>query len=81
MQINLEISYKDGTTKTVSAEAVDIVAFEAKFDLSMARLEKEVRLTHLLWLAWHVEKRTGQKVEFEKWLETVEQVAAADSKK
>jgi len=81
MQINLEITYKDGNTKTVSAEAVDIVAFESKFDLSMARLEQEVRLTHLLWLAWHVEKRTGQKVEFEKWLETVEQVAAADSKK
>lgn len=81
MQINLDITYKDGNTKSVSAEAIDIVAFEGKFDLSMARLDKEVRLTHLLWLAWHVEKRTGQKIEFEKWLETVDQVAAADTKK
>lgn len=81
MNINLEISYKDGTTKTVSAEASDIVAFEAKFDISMARLEQEVRLTHLFWLAWSVESGSGEKLEFEPWLKKVSSVAAADQKK
>lgn len=81
MNINLEVTYKDGTSKTVSAGASEIVAFEAKFDISMARLEKEVRLTHLLWLAWVVEKNAGEKLDFDGWLKTVDMVAAADQKK
>jgi hypothetical protein len=74
--------FRDGTTKDVVGIAADIVAFETKFDLSMARLEKEVRMTHLFFLAWHVEKRTGgTNDEFEKWLETVDMVQAAEPKK
>lgn len=80
--INLQITYADGTTKQVEAGASDIVAFETKFDLSIARLEKDFRLTHLFFLAWAVDKRTGAtKDEFEKWLETVTLVEAAEQKK
>jgi hypothetical protein len=82
MNFNLQIVYSDGTTKDVVGKAADIVAFEQKFDLSMARLEKEVKLTHLFYLAWHVEHRTGStKEEFEKWLESVDLVTAGDAKK
>ncbi len=81
MKINLAITYNDGNKKDVSALAIDIVAFESKFDMSMANLEKNVRMTHLLWLAWHVEKRQSNAGEFEAWLETVSQVEAADTKK
>jgi len=80
--INLTISYTDGTEKAVTAIAADLVAFEIKFDISIARLEKEVRLTHLMFIAWNIEKRTGStKDEFEKWIETVSGVSADDSKK
>lgn len=80
--INLQITYADGTTKEVEAGAPDIVAFESKFDLSIARLEKDFRLTHLFYLAWHVDKRTGAtKAEFDAWLETVTLVEAAAQKK
>lgn len=80
--INLQVTYADGMTKQVEAGAADIVAFETKFDLSIARLEKDFRLTHLFFLAWAVEKRTGAtKDEFDKWLESVTLVEAAEQKK
>lgn len=82
MNINLQINYLDGTEKQVTAQAADLVAFETKFDLSIARLEKEVKLTHLLFIAWNVEKRTGAtKDEFEPWTETVSGIEALAQKK
>ena len=82
MQISLQLTYADGTEKTVSAMAADLVAFETKFDLSIARLESNIKLTHLLFIAWAAEKRTGAtKDDFEKWVESVETVGMADTKK
>lgn len=80
--INLRIQFTDGSEKTVSAIAADLIAFETRFDLSVARLESEIRLTHLFFLAYSASKRTGETdLEFEKWTETVTMVAEADSKK
>jgi len=82
MQINLQITLTDETVKQVKAVAADLVAFETKFDLSVARLEKNVKLTHLLFLAWHAEHRTKQTaLDFDAWLENVEGIGLADSKK
>jgi hypothetical protein len=70
--IDLRVLFLDGSEETVTALAVDLIAFEAKFDMSVARLEKDVRLTHLFLLAWHVLKRQGKTSdEFEKWAEVV----------
>lgn len=82
MNFTLAIHYlgKD-EPKVVNGIAADIVAFETKFDISMSRLQKDVKLTHLMFLAYAVEKRTGATTdEFEKWLETVE-IVTADSPK
>jgi hypothetical protein len=82
MQINLRITYADGNSKNLTAIAVDLVAFEAKFDLSVARLENNIRLTHLFFLAYSVEKRSGvTSDEFEKWLESVVSIEAVTPKK
>lgn len=82
MNFNLSVVYSDGTTRDVVGKAVDIVAFEQKFDISMANLQKEVKLTHLFFLAWHAEHRTGNtKDEFEKWLDSVDMVQAVEPKK
>jgi len=82
MIINLQIGYTDNTTKEIAAKASDIVAFEERFDISMASLQNEVRLTHLLFLAWHSEKRTGvTKENFEKWVDSVESIEAVEPKK
>lgn len=80
--INLRIEFIDGSSAEVTAIAADLIAFESHFDLSVARLEKEIRLTHLFFLAWRVLKRTGQtKDEFEKWTESVSLVTEASGKK
>ena len=49
--LNLQITFLDGETITVSAIAADLVAFESHFDMSVAALADKVRLTHMFfWL-------------------------------
>jgi hypothetical protein len=80
--INLRILYLDGNEKEVKAVAADLIAFESRFDLSVARLAQEVRLTHMFYIAWHVEHRTkSTDLDFEQWTETVELVAEGEVKK
>ena len=80
--INLRVTYIDETTVECSAIAADLIAFESRFDLSVARLGDEVRLTHMFFLAWHALKRTGQTTDdFEKWVESVSMVSEAPTKK
>jgi hypothetical protein len=80
--INLRVVYLDGSETEVTAIAADLIAFEAKFDLSVARLEAEIRLTHLFFLAWHVQKRTAQtKEDFDKWVESVSIVTEGSDQK
>ena len=79
--IQLEIVYADGTTKDVSAVAVDLMRFEAHFDMSIAGLATP-KLTHLFYLAYSVEKRTKvTDLEFEPWVETIQVVREGSSKK
>lgn len=80
--INLQVKFIDGTTEDCTALASDLIAFEAHFDLSVARLQNEVRLTHMFYLAWHALKRTGKTTdEFEKWIELVSIVSEGSAKK
>ena len=82
MHIDLQLTYNDASVKVIRAAASDLVAFESKYDLSVARLEQNVKLTHLLFLAWHAEKRTkATGLEFEEWLDSVEAIEAAKQKK
>lgn len=82
MNFNLTVSFLDGSSCEVSGIAADLVAFEAEFDVSVTRLNAEMKITHLLWLAWHVLKRTGEtKDAFSKWVESVEGVEAGEAKK
>ena len=80
--IALLVEFTDGSQEPVDAIAADLIAFESKFDLSVVRLENEIRLTHLFFLAWHALKRQGKtKDEFEKWAESVSMVVQAEEKK
>lgn len=82
MNINLHVTFNDETDKTITATAADLVAFETKFDLSVAQLEKQVKLTHLLFIAHNAEVRAGNtKLDFEKWTETVSAIEASEAKK
>ncbi len=78
MRINLEIEQVDGTKLEVTASAIDLVKFEEKYDISVSRLDKEMKLTHLLFLAHTSLKRQNKTaLDFEAWLETVESVGAS----
>lgn len=79
--ITLDIVFIDGTTKTVSAVAIDLMRFEQHFDVSIAAL-REPKLTHLFFLAYSVEKRTGATgLEFDAWVETITIVREGSGKK
>lgn len=80
--IALSVTFLDGSEKTVEAVAADLLAFETKFDISIVKLQSEIRLTHLFFLAWHALKRTGETSdEFDKWIDTVSMVGEATPKK
>jgi hypothetical protein len=80
LKINLQVTYENGTKKLVVCNAADLVAFEDKYEVSISAIGAETKLSHLLFLAWHSEKRTGStKDDFDKWLETVASVGDSDS--
>lgn len=79
--ITLEIVFSDGTTKTVSAVAIDLMHFEQHFDMSIAGLSTP-KLTHLFYLAYSVEKRTkATDLDFEPWVESITVVREGSAKK
>lgn len=81
MNFTFLVTFQDGTSKEVDGTAVDLVAFEAEFDISVSNLGQG-KVTHLLWLTWHVEKRLGNSKEsFQKWVESVSTVEARAPKK
>jgi len=59
MKLNLQVSFNDGETKDIEAGTADMVAFEDKFNVSVASLGADTKLSWLLYLAWHADKRTG----------------------
>lgn len=82
MKINLRIEFVSGESQEVSATAPDLVAFEDKFNLSVTKLESEMKFTHLVWLAWTSLSR--QKIttkEFDAWLADVASVGPEASPK
>jgi hypothetical protein len=79
MKINLRALFLDGNSKEITCSASDLVKFEDKFNISVSRIQEEVRITHLLFLAWASEVRTkSTALDFEAWTETVESVGASE---
>jgi hypothetical protein len=73
MKMHLRVTNGDGSTADVMVSAVDLVAFEGKFDKSVTRFQEDFRMTDIYWLAWHTIQRKDKSVgDFEQWLETHE---------
>jgi len=74
MKISLRITFNNGTQHDSDATFPDFVAFERTWNRSVAKLENELRLTDIAWLAWHSEKRRGLTTDqFDpNWINTVE---------
>lgn len=81
MKLTLRIEFADGTSKDILVSAADMVAFEDKFNISIAKLD-EPRIGWLLFLAWHSEKRRkATDSDFEAWLDLVDTVGATEDPK
>lgn len=80
MKIALKVEYLDGTIEPVEAVFADFVGFERTWQRSVVRLETEMRLTDLAWLAWSaLTHRQKTKLKFDPdWIATVAQVTPAD---
>jgi hypothetical protein len=81
MKLTLRIEFADGTHKDVLVSAADMVAFEDKFNVSIAKLD-DPRIGWLLFLAWHSEKRKKQtESNYEEWLELVDSMGTPEDPK
>jgi len=84
MKINLQVEFNDkpGEPKQVSCLASDMVKFETNFNISIANLDKDLKITHLLFLAWASEVRTKATAKtFDEWIDGVLSVSASDDPK
>jgi hypothetical protein len=80
MRINLRVEFTNSEVKEIVCSARDLVAFEDKFNRSVAKLESEFKLTDLLFLAWHSEHRRKEtKKDFDAWLDDVEQIGVSEN--
>jgi hypothetical protein len=79
--MQLEVEFLDGTQKDIKVIMADMVKFESEYSISIAKLGQEMKVTHLLWLAWVALKREKQvTAEFDAWVETVASIGAVDPK-
>jgi hypothetical protein len=79
MKLNLRVTYEGSKPKEIICSARDLVAFEEKYDRSVARLQDEFKITDLLFLAWHSENRNNEtKKDFDSWLDEIELVEVSD---
>ena len=84
MKLNLQIQFTDtpDKVKQVVCNPSDMIKLETKFDISISSLESNIKITHLLFLAWASETRTKATVaSFEEWVDTIESISPADEQK
>ncbi len=81
MRMQLEVELNDGSKKDVKVIMADMVRFESQFNISIAKLGQEMKVTHLLWLAWSaLTREKAISIDFDKWIETVASIGAIDPK-
>lgn len=81
MRMQLDVELIDGSKKEVKVIMADMVKFESQYDVSIAKLGQDVKVTHLLWLAWAALTREKQITQdFDTWVENVAAIGAVDPK-
>ena len=79
--MQLEVEFNDGSKTPVRVIMSDMVKFESEYNISIAKLGQEMKVTHLLWLAWTSLTRQKQtSAQFDAWVETVASIGAQDPK-
>jgi hypothetical protein len=79
LRITLRVTFLDGTTKEVTCSASDLVKFENHFNISVSKIENDLKISYLLFLVHAAEFRTkATTLDFDSWLDLVESVGASD---
>jgi len=79
LRITLRVTFLNGETKEVICSASDLVKFENHFQISVSKIEQDVKISHLLFLVHASETRTkATALDFDTWLETVDSVGASE---
>jgi len=80
VKLSLTVKPIEGESYDVIARFGDFVAFERTWNRSVAKLESEMRLTDIAWLAWQVSKRIGRtNAAFDPdWIQSVDEVTVRD---
>jgi hypothetical protein len=77
MKLGLTVHGTDGKKRLAVVAFADFVKYEEVHDKSMAKVETEMKVRDLAWLAWHCEKRNKvTALDFDAWLDTVEQISS-----
>jgi hypothetical protein len=81
MKLNLRVEFLDGrVVDPLSVQMPDMLKFEEKFSISISALEKEQKLTYIVFLAWaalHRQKLTDKP--FDDFVDTVQLVTASEA--
>ena len=80
MKIGVNVHLNDGTKRLAVVAFADMVKYEDTFNVSMAKVEAEMKIRDLAWLAWHCEKRNKvTTLDFDTWLDSVENISVGDA--
>jgi len=76
MKLVLVVYDPQGEQRTAVAEFVDFVKYEEHHNISMSKVEQDIKVRDLAWLAWHSEKRRNKTaLDFNAWLEQVSNIS------
>jgi hypothetical protein len=81
MEVQFKIKPKGGVAETVTAELVDVIAWEEKYQRPSTELGGDnIFARDFVWLAWHAQNRTGKtSMEFMDWVATLEDIEGTES--
>lgn len=76
MQVQFKFKPKGAGEDTITAEIVDVIAWEEKFQRPSSQLSGDgVFVRDFIWLAWHAMFRTERtKLEFMDWAATLDEI-------
>lgn len=76
MQVEFKIRPKGGNEEVVTAELVDVIAWEEKFERPSSTLGGDNPFARdFVWLAWHAYHRQGKtQLDFMDWVATLDDI-------
>lgn len=80
MEIAFKFKPKGASQEEITAEIVDVIAWEEQYQKPITSVENNPFVRDLVWLAWHAMKRSGRtSLEFMDWVATLEDIEQTES--